>query len=102
MSDFMDEGEGVPVHTPTHSPAHSQIHSPTLQKAANVPTAEQMRALMATVADLTLSVAQTNAQQAQNHTTHARGVGFFWRNHVMEDGAQNFMVSRRVSMAQGV
>ena len=65
MTDPMDEGEGVPMHTPVHSPAHSPIHSPTLQRAANVPTAELMRALMATVADLTLSVAQTNAQQAQ-------------------------------------
>ena len=54
MTDLMDEGEGVPVHTPIHSPAHSQIHSPTLQRAANVPTAELLRALMATVADLTI------------------------------------------------
>ena len=65
MSDFMDEEEGVPMHTPVRSPAHSPIHSPTLQRAANVPTAELLRALMATVADLTLSVAQSNAQQAQ-------------------------------------
>ena len=62
MSDFMEEGEGVPVQTPIHSPAHSPIHSPTLQLAANVPTAELLRTLMATVADLTLSVAQSNAQ----------------------------------------
>ena len=65
MTDPMDEGEGLPMHTPIHSPAHSPTHSPTLQRAANVPTAELMRALMATVADLTVSVAQTNAQQAQ-------------------------------------
>ena len=64
MTDTMDEGEGVPMHTPIHSPAHSPIHSPTLQRAANVPTAELLRALMATVADLTLSVAQTKVQQA--------------------------------------
>ena len=36
MSDFMDEGEGIPMHTPMHSPAHSLIHSPTLPRAANV------------------------------------------------------------------
>ena len=76
MSDFMDEGEGVPMHTPIHSPAHSPIHSPTMQLAANVPTTELLRALMDTVADLTLSVAQTNVQQART-TLHACGVGFF-------------------------
>ena len=77
MSDFMDEGEGVPMHTPIHSPAHSPIHSPTMQLAANVPTAELLRALMATVADLTLSVAQTDAQQAQT-TLHMHAVSDFW------------------------
>ena len=89
------------MHTPIHSPAHSPIHSPTLQRAANVPTAELMRALMATVADLTLSVAHTNAQQAQT-TLPMRAVSdFFWRNHVTDGGAQNFMLSRRVVMAHG-
>ena len=76
MTDPMDEGEGVPMHTPVHSPAHSPIHSPTLQRAANVPTAELMRALMATVADLTLSVVQINAQQAQT-TLHMPAVSDF-------------------------
>ena len=61
MTDPMDEGEGVPMHTPIHSSAHSPIHSPILPRAATVPTAELLRALMATVADLTLFVAQTNA-----------------------------------------
>ena len=75
MSDFMD-GDGVPMHTPIHSPAHSPIHSPTLQRAAIVPTAELLRALMATVADLTVSVAQTNAQQAQT-TLHMHAVSGF-------------------------
>ena len=73
MTDIMDEGEGVPMHTPMHSPEHSPIHSPTLQRPANVQTAELLRALMATVADLTLSVAQTNAQQAQT-TLHMHAV----------------------------
>ena len=82
MTDPMDEGEGVPMHTPIHCPAHSQIHSPTLQRVAKVPTAELMRALMATVADLTVSVAQTNAQQAQT-TLHMHAVSdFFWSNHM--------------------
>ena len=72
----MDEGEGVPMHTPIHSPAHSPIHSPTLQRAANVPTAEMMRALMTTVADLTVSVVQTNAQPAQT-TLHMHAVSDF-------------------------
>ena len=72
----MDEGEGVPMHTPIHSPGHSPIHSPILRLAVNVPTAELMRALMATVADLTVSVAQTNAQQAQT-TLHMHAVSDF-------------------------
>ena len=72
----MDEGEGVPMHTPIHCPAHSPIHSPTLQRAANVPTADLLRVLMASVADLTLSVAQTNAQQAQT-TLHMHAVSEF-------------------------
>ena len=72
----MDEGEGVPMHTPIHSPAHSPIHSPTLQRAANVPTAELLRALMATVGDLALSVAHTDAQQAQT-TLHMHAVSNF-------------------------
>ena len=76
MSDFMDEEKCVSMHTPIHSPAHSPIHSPTLQRAANVPTAELLRALMATVADSTLSVAQTNAQQAQT-TLHMHAVSDF-------------------------
>ena len=76
MSDFMDEGEGVPMHTPMHSPAHDTTHSPTLQRAANVTTAELMRALMATVGDLAISVAHTNAQQAQT-TLHMHAVSDF-------------------------
>ena len=58
-----------------------------------------MRALMATVADLTVYVAQTNAQEAQT-TLHMHAVSDFRLNHVKEDGAQNSMVSRRVLMAQ--
>ena len=73
MSDFMEEGEGVPMHTPIHSPAHSPVHSPTLQRVANVPTAELLRALMATLGDLAFSVAQTNAHQAQT-TLHMQAV----------------------------
>ena len=73
----MDEGEGVPMHiTPIHSPAHGPIHCPTLQSAENVPTAKLSLALMATVADLTISVAQTNAQQAQT-TLHMHAVSDF-------------------------
>ena len=103
MSDFMDEGEGVPMHTPIHSQAHSPIHSHTLQRAANVPTAELVRALMATVGDLALSVAQTNAQQAQT-TLHMHGVSDFLAQPREGGGGvggvQNFMVSRRVLVAQ--
>ena len=76
MSDFMDEGVGVHMHTPVHSSAHSLIHSHTLQWEANVQTAELLRALMATVAGLTLYVAQTNAQQAQT-TLHMHAVSDF-------------------------
>ena len=97
----MDEGEGVPMHTSIHSPAHSPIHSPTMQRAANVTTADLMQALMAMVADLTLSVAQTNAQQAQT-TLHMHAVSDFWRNHWKQNGVQNFMVSRRVLISQGI
>ena len=102
MSDFMDEGEGVPMHTPIHSTAHSPIQNPTLQREANVPTAELLRALMATVVDLALSVAQTNAQQAQT-SLHMHAVSDFWAQPREGGGSvQNFMVSRRVVMAQGM
>ena len=77
MIDPMDEGEGVPMHTPIHSPAHSPIHSPTMQWAANVPTTELLRELMATVDESTLSVAQTNAQRAQT-TLHKHAVSDFF------------------------
>ena len=97
MSDFMNEGEGVHMHTPIHI----TIHSPTLQRAANVPTAELLPVLMATVGDLALSVAQTNAQQAQT-TLHMHAVSEFWSNHVKVGGVQEFMASRRVLMAQGM
>ena len=100
MSDLMEECEGVPMHTPIHSPAHSPIHSPTLQRAANVPTADLLRALMATVADLTLSVAQTNAQHAKT-TLHMPAVSDFLAQPREVDSAQIFMVNRRVLMAQG-
>ena len=50
MSDLMEDGEGVPMHSP--------VHSPTLQRAAGVPTADLLRALMTTVWDLSVSVAQ--------------------------------------------
>ena len=76
MSDVMDEVEVVPMHTHMHSTANSLIHSPTLQRAENVTTAELLRALMATVADLTLSVAQASAQQAQT-TLHMHAVSDF-------------------------
>ena len=57
MSDFnMGEGAVVPVRSP--------VHSPTLHRAAQVSTEELLRALMATVGDLSTTVAQTNAQQA--------------------------------------
>ena len=99
MIDPIDEGEGVPLHMPIHSPAHSPIHSPTLQLAANVPTAELLRALMATVGDLALSVAHTNAQQAQT-TLHMHAVSDFLAQPREGGRAQNFIVSRRVLMAQ--
>ena len=49
MSDLMADGEGVPL--------QSLVHSPTLQRAAGVPTAELLRALMTTVGDLSVAVA---------------------------------------------
>ena len=101
VSDFMDEGEGIHMHTPVHSPAHGPIHSPTLQRAASVQTAEFLRALMATVGDLALSVAQTNAQQAQT-TLHMHAVSDFLAQPREWGGVQNFMESRRVLMAQGM
>ena len=44
-------------------------HSPTLLRAANVPTEEVMRALMTTVGDLTVSISSASAQQ--QHTNEA-------------------------------
>ena len=98
MSDFMEECEGVPLHTPIHSPAHSPIHSPTLQRAETVPAAELLRALMATVGDLALSVAQHNAQQAQT-TLHMHAVSDFLVPPREVGDVLNFMASRRVLMA---
>ena len=53
----MEEGGGIPVQSP--------VHSLTLQRAGNLSTGELLMALMATVCDLSTSVVQTNAQQAQ-------------------------------------
>ena len=55
------------------SPVQRPVHSPTLQRAVNVPTSELLRALMATVRDLSTAVAQTNAQQAQT-TQHMQAL----------------------------
>ena len=98
MTDPMDEGEGVPMHTPIHGPAQSPIHSPTLQRAANVPTAGLLRALMARVGDFELSVAQTSAQQAQT-TLHTHAASDFLAQPREGGGVQNFTASRRVLMA---
>ena len=51
-------------------------HSPTIQRAVNVPPKELLRALMATVGDLSTAVAQTNAQQAQT-TQHMQALSDF-------------------------
>ena len=56
MSDFMEEGDGIPVESPDYSQ--------TLQRVTNLSTGELLMALMATVGDLSTTVAQTNAQQA--------------------------------------
>ena len=58
MSDLMEDDEGVPMYSQVRSP----VHSPTSQRAAGVPTYELFRALVETVGDLTLYVAQVNAQ----------------------------------------
>ena len=58
------------------SPRQSPVHSPTIQRAVNVPTSELLRALMATVKDLSTAVAQTNAQQAQT-TQHMQALSDF-------------------------
>ena len=68
----MEKGNGVP----TKSPVRSPVQSPTLHRAAGVPTDELLRALMAAVGNLTLSVAQTKARQA--HTDqHMHAVSDF-------------------------
>ena len=65
MCDLMADAETVPVQSP--------VHSPTLQRAAWGPTAELLRALMTTVVDLSVAVAQSNVQQAQT-TQHLHAV----------------------------
>ena len=44
-------------------------HSPTLQRAADLPTEENLRVLMTSVGDLTVSIS-TNSEQ-QQHTNEA-------------------------------
>ena len=61
----MEDGGGSRV--------QSTVHTPTMQRAANVPTWELLRALMATVGDLSTAVAQKKAQQAQT-TQHMQAV----------------------------
>ena len=74
------------------------MHSPTLHRAVNVPTSELLRALMATVGDLSTAVAQTNAQQAQT-TQHMQALSYFLviRPHD-GGGALSFMVNLRALM----
>ena len=88
MSDLMVDGEGVPQQSP--------VHSPTLTRAAGVLTAELLRALMTTVVDLSVAVAQSNVQQAQT-TQHLHAVAdFLTRRSPKVGGDLNFMVSLRV------
>ena len=79
----MEKGKGVP----TKSPVRSPVQSPTLHRAAGVPTDELLRALMAAVGNLTLSVAQTKAQQA--HTDqHMHAVSDFLARKTPEGGSR--------------
>ena len=77
MSDFMEGGECVRMNSPVPSP----VHSPTLHRAA-------LRALMATVGDLTISVAQSNVQQAQNNQ-HMHAVSDFLALKTLEGGMRH-------------
>ena len=47
-------------------------HSPTLQRAANVPTGEILRVLMTTVGDITMSISSNSAQQQHTNEAGAR------------------------------
>ena len=58
------------------SSMQSHVHSPTLQRAMNVPTSELLRALMATVVDLSTAVAQTDAHQP-HATQHMQALSDF-------------------------
>ena len=80
----------------------SPVLSPALQRAANVSTGELLRALMATVGDLSTSVAQANAQMAQT-TQHMQAVAELWA-HIPYDGggAMSLMVNRRGLMGWGM
>ena len=64
MFDLLAEAEGVLLQSP--------VHSPTLQRAAGVPTAELLRDLVTTVGDLSDAVAQSNVQQAQTPSISMR------------------------------
>ena len=64
----MEDGAGSPMQSP--------VHSPTLQRAVNVQTCELLRAVTATVGDLSTAVAQTNVQQART-TQHMQALSDF-------------------------
>ena len=70
MSDLMEDGGGIPMHSPARSP--------TLQRAVRVPTADSL-------GDLTLSVVQTKAQHAQT-TQHMHAMADFLAGETLEGG----------------
>ena len=83
----MGEWEGSPMRSP--------VHSPTRQRAVNVPASGLLRALMATVGDLSTAVAQTNLQQAQT-TQHMQALSDFLVIRPFDGGgAPSFMVNLR-------
>ena len=74
----MVDCEGVPLQSP--------VHRPTLQRGAGVPTAELLRALMATTGDSSVAVAKSNVQQAQT-TQHLHAVADYLTRRGPEGGA---------------
>ena len=63
--------------------------------------AELLRALVATVGDLSVAVTQTNAQHAQTTQNMVAVADFLARSHEA-GGVQNFMENRRVLTARGM
>ena len=74
-------------------------HSPTLQRAANVPTYEILRVIITTVGHLTVYISSNSTQQKHTDEAVARIVDILAQRQGAAERRPEFRGSRRIVMA---